>query len=33
MVPEHFIGIGAYYKDFEQVTDDEVIAILSKISS
>ncbi|MEY4629709.1 MAG: hypothetical protein RLZZ595_2035 [Bacteroidota bacterium] len=33
MVPEHFIGIGAYYKDFEQVTDDEVIAILSKNSS
>lgn len=28
MVPVHFIGIGGYYQDFEQVTDDEVLTIL-----
>lgn len=33
MVPERFIGIGGYYKDFEQVSDDEVISILSNTSS
>ncbi|MEY3945622.1 MAG: hypothetical protein RJB03_328 [Bacteroidota bacterium] len=31
-VPLGFLGIGAYYKDFEQLSDDQVIELLSKSS-
>ncbi len=29
LVPEHFRAVGQYYADFEQTTDDEVIALLA----
>lgn len=31
-IPLGFLGIGAYYKDFEQLSDDHVIDLLSKSS-
>ena len=31
MSPEHFYGVGAFYQDFTQVTDDEVIFYLDKL--
>lgn len=31
IVPEEFYGVGAFYKDFEQVDDDEVILYLQKL--
>jgi len=29
--PEHFYGVGAFYQDFTQVTDDEVMFYLDKL--
>jgi predicted phosphoribosyltransferase len=31
LVPEIFYGVGAFYEDFEQVTDEEVIFYLDKL--
>jgi len=31
MIPEHFYGVGAFYEDFEQVSDEEVIFYLDKL--
>ncbi len=31
LVPEEFYGVGAFYEDFEQVTDEEVIFYLDKL--
>jgi predicted phosphoribosyltransferase len=31
MSPEHFYGVGAFYQDFTQVTDDEVMFYLDKL--
>lgn len=31
MIPETFHGVGAFYKDFEQVEDEEVLFYLNKI--
>lgn len=31
IVPEQFYGVGAFYQDFEQVDDDEVIYYLEKL--
>jgi len=31
MIPEDFYGVGAYYKDFEQVSDEEVMFYLDKL--
>jgi predicted phosphoribosyltransferase len=31
LVPEEFYGVGAFYDDFEQVDDDEVIYYLEKL--
>jgi predicted phosphoribosyltransferase len=31
MVPEVFYGVGAFYEDFEQVTDEEVMYYLEKL--
>jgi putative phosphoribosyl transferase len=28
--PKHFFGVGQWYKDFSQTTDEEVRALLSK---
>ena len=30
-VPEQFYGVGAFYEDFEQVNDEEVIYYLQKL--
>ncbi|MDE3235198.1 MAG: phosphoribosyltransferase [Bacteroidota bacterium] len=31
LVPEEFYGVGAFYEDFEQVSDTEVICLLNEI--
>ena len=31
-IPENFVGVGQFYENFEQVTDDEVIRLLKKIN-
>ncbi len=31
LIPKHFYGVGAFYEDFEQVSDDEVIYYLEKL--
>jgi len=31
MIPEHFYGVGAFYEDFEQVSDEEVMFYLDKL--
>ena len=31
LVPEQFYGVGAFYEDFEQVNDEEVIYYLQKL--
>jgi putative phosphoribosyl transferase len=31
LIPEEFYGVGAFYKDFEQVSDDEVMFYLDKL--
>ncbi len=31
MVPENFYGVGSFYEDFEQVSDEEVIYYLNKL--
>ena len=31
MIPEQFYGVGAFYEDFEQVDDDEVIYYLERL--
>jgi putative phosphoribosyl transferase len=31
MIPEVFYGVGAFYEDFEQVTDEEVMFYLDKL--
>jgi putative phosphoribosyl transferase len=31
LIPQVFYGVGAFYEDFEQVTDDEVIYYLEKL--
>jgi putative phosphoribosyl transferase len=31
IVPEQFYGLGAFYQDFEQVDDDEVIYYLERL--
>jgi putative phosphoribosyl transferase len=31
MIPEEFYGVGAFYEDFEQVTDEEVMFYLDKL--
>jgi putative phosphoribosyl transferase len=28
--PEDFVAVGLWYRDFEQVTDDEVVELLEK---
>ena len=33
LIPEEFHGVGGFYEDFEQVTDDEVLFILNKWKS
>lgn len=32
VIPEEFYGVGAFYEDFEQVSDEEVMYFLDKIS-
>ncbi len=32
-VPKHFHGVGEWYEEFEQVRDDEVLALLAEASS
>ena len=32
MIPEEFYGVGAFYENFHQVTDDEVLFYLNKLS-
>ncbi|HVX48814.1 MAG TPA: phosphoribosyltransferase family protein [Chitinophagaceae bacterium] len=32
LVPQHFEGVGAYYENFEQVTDEEAQAYLRKLN-
>ena len=32
MIPEPFYGVGAFYEDFEQVSDDEVMFYLDQLS-
>lgn len=32
IIPEEFYGVGAFYEDFEQVSDEEVMYFLDKIS-
>jgi predicted phosphoribosyltransferase len=32
LIPEEFYGVGAFYENFEQVTDEEVIYYLDKLS-
>lgn len=31
LIPDHFIGVGAFYKNFTQVTDEEVLHYLKKL--
>jgi putative phosphoribosyl transferase len=31
LIPEEFYGVGSFYEDFEQVTDEEVIFYLDKL--
>jgi len=31
MIPEEFYGVGAFYEDFEQVSDEEVVHYLNKL--
>ena len=31
MIPEEFYGVGAFYEDFEQVSDEEVMFYLDKL--
>ena len=31
MIPEDFYGVGAFYEDFEQVSDEEVVHYLNKL--
>jgi len=31
MIPEEFYGVGAFYEDFEQVSDEEVLLYLDKL--
>ena len=31
-IPENFVGVGQFYENFEQVSDDEVIRLLKKIN-
>jgi predicted phosphoribosyltransferase len=31
MIPEEFYGVGAFYEDFEQVSDEEVMYYLDKL--
>lgn len=31
MMPENFYGVGSFYEDFEQVSDDEVVFYLDKL--
>ena len=31
LIPETFYGVGAFYKDFAQVSDEEVIECLDKL--
>jgi predicted phosphoribosyltransferase len=31
-MPESFYGIGQFYEDFSQVTDEEVVALLRRAS-
>ena len=31
LIPQHFHGVGKFYKDFTQVTDEEVLACLNKL--
>jgi predicted phosphoribosyltransferase len=31
IVPKHFFGVGAFYEDFEQVSDEEVIYYLERL--
>jgi predicted phosphoribosyltransferase len=31
MIPEKFYGVGAFYEDFEQVSDEEVLFYLDKL--
>ena len=33
LIPEDFHGVGAFYEDFEQVTDEEVIGYLDKLNN
>jgi putative phosphoribosyl transferase len=33
LVPEYFAGVGAFYENFEQVTDDEVLYYLDKLKA
>lgn len=30
MVPDHFVAVGRWYRDFDQTTDDEVLATLDR---
>ena len=32
LIPEIFNGVGEFYEDFQQVTDEEVIELLDKIN-
>lgn len=32
LIPDEFYGVGAFYEDFEQVDDDEVLYYLNKLS-
>jgi predicted phosphoribosyltransferase len=31
IIPEEFYGVGSFYEDFEQVSDEEVIFYLDKL--
>jgi predicted phosphoribosyltransferase len=33
LIPDEFHGVGEFYEDFDQVTDDEVVSILNKWKS
>lgn len=33
LIPENFYGVGAFYEDFTQVSDDEVIGYIEKMNS
>jgi putative phosphoribosyl transferase len=33
LIPEDFHGVGAFYEDFEQVSDEEVIGYLDKLNN